>query len=99
MSQDFLETTNTSIVRSTSISLGGSRRLHLQYYKFWNQEKRNYSNYRYRVVESVAGKVLRGAAKIPSKKHMNLLWAKADLEGWGNLSGERVDTPHAIPSG
>ena len=56
------------ILRSTSVCVGGLR-LHLQYGKFQNDRCC------YRLVESSRGAILRDNARIPSKKHVELLWA------------------------
>ena len=74
-----------SVIRSTSVCLEGGHRLHLQYYKFWG------SNFKYRFVTSSDGRIHKGGARIPSRKHVELLWAQADLEGWADLNGEPVE--------
>lgn len=73
------------ILRSTSVLLESGWRMHLQYCKF------QYSDFHYRFVESSGGEIKQGNARIPSRKHVELLWAQANLEGWANLNGEPIE--------
>ena len=72
------------ILLDTSIDLGGGKRLHLQYCEFWK------SDFKYRFATSQNGKYTREGARIPSRKHTELLWAQADLAGWAELTGESI---------
>ena len=82
---DFLKASDSLIRRSTSIDLGDGERIHLQYCKEWK-----FDAYYYRIVRSFEGKIDQKRARIPSNKHIALLWAQADLEGWANLNGEEI---------
>ena len=80
----FLNNENPRILQDTSIELSDGWRLHLQYYKYGDEEPYYYG---YRFINSENGnlKPQRAQARIPSRKHSECLWEQADIEGWGNL--------------
>lgn len=74
-----------TVLHSTEIDLGADNQLCLHYGIWVMENGTNYRGYRFMYRRDGRLKTDRGQARIPSRKHAEILWAQADLEGWADL--------------